>query len=126
MTTTTITDVRTIGVNVADQTAALAFYVETLGFEKLFDAPITDSMRWVVVGPRDATTSIALIDSAGELAAGTDTGIRFVVPDAAAEHASMRERDINVSELLLWDGVPPMYTFDDVDGNRLYVVEESG
>ena len=36
----------------------------------------------------------------------------------------MRERGVNVGELLRWDGVPPMYTFDDPDGNRFYVVEE--
>ena len=37
----------------------------------------------------------------------------------------MRERGVNVGELLRWDGVPPMYTFDDPDGNRFYVVEEA-
>ncbi len=25
-------------------------------------------------------------------------------------------------ELLEWDGLPPMFTFDDPDGNRFYVV----
>ena len=37
----------------------------------------------------------------------------------------MHDRGIRVGELLLWDGVPPMFTFDDPDGNRFYVVEES-
>ena len=81
-------------------------------------------MRWITVAAAGAATSIALAQRDGE-SAGTDTGIRFVVPDAAAEHASMRERGVNVGELLLWDGIPPMFTFDDPDGNRFYVVEES-
>ena len=124
MATTTITDVRTIGVNVSDQDDALRFYVDMLGFEKQFDAPITDTMRWITVAAPGAATSIALLGADTENA-GTDTGIRFVVPDAAAEHASMHDRGIRVCELLLWDGVPPMFTFDDPVGNHFYVVEES-
>jgi lactoylglutathione lyase len=46
------------------------------------------------------------------------------VPDAAAEHAAMLERGVTVGDVLRRDGVPPMYTFDDPDGNRFYVVEE--
>ncbi len=70
-------------------------------------------------------TSIALQAADGAADVGVDTGIRFTVPDAEAEHAAMRERGVNVGELLRWDGVPPMYTFDDPDGNRFYIVEES-
>jgi len=122
---TTIADVRTIGINVADQDAAIDFYVTTLGFEKRLDAPISPTMRWIEVAPPGATISIAL--QATEVAAnvGGDTGIRFAVPDADAERAAMQERGVNVGEVLRWDGVPPMYTFDDPDGNRFYIVEES-
>ena len=34
MTTTSITDVRTIGVSVTNQDAAISFYLDKLGFEK--------------------------------------------------------------------------------------------
>jgi lactoylglutathione lyase len=125
MSTTTIADVRTIGINVADQDDALAFYTDTLGFEKRLDAPISDTMRWVEVAPPGAATSLALNASESAAEAGVDTGIRFTVPDAEAEHAAMRERGVNVGELLRWEGVPPMYSFDDPDGNRFYIVEES-
>ena len=53
-----------------------------------------------------------------------DTGVRFTVPDAEAEHVAMRERGVNVGAVLRLDGVPPMFTFDDPDGNRFYVIEE--
>jgi len=125
MPSTTIDDVRTIGINVTDQDAALAFYVTTIGFEKRLDAPISPTMRWIEVAPPGAATSIALGANEGAEAGGIDTGIRFAVPDAEAEHDAMRERGVNVGELLRWDGVPPMYTFDDPDGNRFYVVEEA-
>lgn len=122
---TTITDVRTIGVNVTNQDNAIAFYVATLGFEKRLDAPISPTMRWIEVAPPGATTSIALNANEGTTDVAADTGIRFTVPDAEAEHAAMRERGVNVGDVLRWEGVPPMYTFDDPDGNRFYIVEEA-
>ena len=121
---TSITDVRTVAVTVTNQADALGFYVDTLGFEKRLDAPISPTARWIEVAPSGATTSIALNAGDGVGDGGSDTGIRFTVPDAEAEHASMRECGVNVGDLIRLDGVPPMYTFDDPDGNRFYIVEE--
>ena len=120
---TTITDVRTIAIDVANQDDAIAYYVETLGFEKRLDAPISPTTRWIEVAPTGASVSIALNAADGTGARPTDTGVRFTVPDASAEHASMQKRGVKVGELLTWEGVPPMFTFDDPDGNRFYVVE---
>ena len=120
MTVTTLIDVRTVAIVVRDQDAALAFYLDTIGFEKRLDAELGPGMRWIEVAPPGASTSIAL--NAGATP-GSDTGIRFTVPDADAEHAAMRARGVNVGEVLRWEGVPPMYTFDDPDGNRFYIVE---
>lgn len=124
MPSTTIADIRTIGVNVASQDKALAFYVDVLGFEKRLDAPISPTQRWIEVAPPGATTSIALQAAEGPAGVGVDTGIRLTVPDAASEHSAMRTRGIHVGELLRWDGVPPMFAFDDPDGNRYYIVED--
>jgi catechol 2,3-dioxygenase-like lactoylglutathione lyase family enzyme len=82
-------------------------------------------MRWIDVAPPGATTSIALIAGDGTPAATAETGVRFTVPDAEAEHNAMRARGVNVGDVLRWDGVPPMYTFDDPDGNRFAIVEVS-
>jgi lactoylglutathione lyase len=120
---TTITDVRTIAIDVADQDDAIAYYVGTLGFEKRLDAPISPTTRWVEVAPAGASVSIALNAAQGAGADPTDTGIRFTVPDASAEYDSMQQRGVNVGDLLAWEGVPPMFSFDDPDGNRFYVVE---
>jgi lactoylglutathione lyase len=125
MTTTSITGVRTIGITVASQDDAIDFYVDRLGFEKRLDAAISPTTRWIEVAPPGASTSIALNVAEGASPEGTDTGVRFSVPDAAAEQARMRERGVDVGELLRLDDVPPMFTFDDPDGNRFYVVEES-
>ena len=125
MQSTTISDVRTIGINVANQDDAISFYVTTLGFEKRLDAPISPTMRWIEVAPPGAGTSISLQATDGAADVGVDTGIRFSVPNADAEHAAMRERGVNVGELLSWDEVPPMFAFDDPDGNRFYIVQAS-
>ena len=125
MPATSITDVRTIGINISNQDQALAFYVDMLGFEVRLDAAISPTTRWIEVAPPGAGTSIALDTAEESSAVGTDTGVRFTVPNARTEHAAMRERGVDVGELLRWEDVPPMYTFDDPDGNRFYVVEES-
>jgi catechol 2,3-dioxygenase-like lactoylglutathione lyase family enzyme len=125
MPATSITDVRTVGVTVTNQDDALAFFVDTLGFEKRLDAPISPTMRWVEVAPPGAKTSIALTAAEATTAdVGTDTGVRFTVPNAAAEHAALQERGVDVGDLLRWEGIPPMFSFDDPDSNRFYIVEE--
>lgn len=121
---TTITDVRTIAIDVRDQDAALAFYTDTLGFEKRLDAPISPTTRWIEVAPHGAGTSIALTEADdASTPIGTETGIRFTVPDAEAERQALQARGVTVGELLRWDDVPTMFTFDDPDGNRFVVVE---
>lgn len=120
-----LTAVRTVGVPVTDQDKALEFYVETLGFEKVMDAPLPELQgRWIVVTPPDASTSIALIKASEKIPAGTDTGIRFATTDAAAAHQYLTGRGVDVDELLNWPGVPPMFDFRDQDGNQLYVTQE--
>ena len=116
-----VTRMRTVGVPVSDQDKALEFFVGTLGFEKRLDARIGESFRWVTVAAPGASATVALIASPGT---GADTGIRFLVPDAPAEHAAMRQRGIDVGDLLRWPGVPPMYEFNDPDGNKFEIVEE--
>jgi catechol 2,3-dioxygenase-like lactoylglutathione lyase family enzyme len=120
----TIADVRTVAIGVRDQEAAVNFYVDTLGFEKRLDAPISPEMRWIEVAPRGARISLALTQAERLTDMTTDTGIRYVVPEVEAERAVMKERRVNVGEVIGWEGVPPMYSFDDPDGNRYYIVEE--
>jgi lactoylglutathione lyase len=121
---TTITDVRTIGIAVADQNQALKFYRDTLGFEVRLDG-VAGDMRWLEVAPPGATVSLALTTSIGETTSNRETGIRFVVPDATTEHTALRTGGVSVGELLAWPGVPPMFTFDDPDGNQFVVVEQT-
>ena len=114
-----ITDVRAVAIPVADQRRARDFYTDALGFETRLDAPL-GSGRWIELAPPGATTSIALVTGA---AIGVDTGIRLTTADAAADHQALGAAGVDVGELLRYPGVPPMFSFRDPDGNRLYVVE---
>jgi catechol 2,3-dioxygenase-like lactoylglutathione lyase family enzyme len=125
-TRTRITDVRTIAVPVTDQDRALDFYVGKLGFEKRMDAVFGPGMRWIEVAPPGATTSIALATAREGVPAGVETGIRLTTGDAAADHADLRARGVDVdAEVLNMGGAPPMFTFRDQDGNRLVIVQNA-
>ncbi|HVV14367.1 VOC family protein [Amycolatopsis sp.] len=116
---TRITQVRTIGVPVADQDRALDFYVGRLGFEKRLDVSYGD--RWVEVAPPGSETTIALVRSETP---GVDTGIRLTTADAGGDHAELRGHGVDVdAEVLHWQGVPPMFGLRDPDGNRLVLIE---
>lgn len=56
-----ITRVDVVPVYVNDQDAALDFYVNKLGMEKLRDDPMGPDARWVQVKPKGGDTSIVLV-----------------------------------------------------------------
>ena len=120
---TTITTIRTVAVPVRDQDAAIAFFVDRLGFELRMDAELSEGFRWVEVAPPDAPVSVALVAASDELPSGIDTGIRFVTTDAAAEHASKTEQGGDVGELMRWPDEPLIFEFRDPDGNVFYLAE---
>jgi catechol 2,3-dioxygenase-like lactoylglutathione lyase family enzyme len=109
---------------VTDPDRALEFYVGVLGCEPVADEKVgPDSFRWLEVRPPGSTVGIALITGEDDRPAGADTGIRLATPDAAAAHRGLTAAGVEVGELLLWDGAPPMFVFCDPDGNRLYLVQ---
>src|SRR5258708_18353942 len=123
-TATHITHIGNVAVPVTDQELALAFYTETLGFEKRRDATFGPGMRWIEVAPEGATTSIALVAAADGQPTGVDTGIRLITEDADADHTSLTEHgvDVDADIIRFGGGVPPMFVFRDPDGNRLVIV----
>ena len=121
-TTTRITELGTVGVPVSDQDRALEFYVEKLGFETRIDAPYGEGERWVEVAPPGATTSIALIRAREGIPTGINTQLRLTTANAEADHETFRSLGIDVDPELLRYPVP-MFTFRDVDGNTLVLVE---
>ena len=120
---TKITEVRTVAIPVSDQDRAVAFYTESLGFEKRLDAPFPGG-RWIEVAPPGGAVSVALAPPGPGSTVGVDTGIRLTTEDAEADHAELLSRGVDADpEVLRFEGVPPMFSFRDPDGNTLYVVE---
>jgi len=119
-----IREIRAVGIPVTDQDAALKFYAETLGFEVRVDTPVPQlGGRWIMLAPPGSEVLIALVAEHDGVPAGVETGIRFHTPDAAATHAALQDRGVEVGELLRWPGVPAMFEVRDRDGNRFEIVE---
>jgi len=120
--TTMFEGLSTVAIPVTDQDRTKALF-EKLGFETRFDADLGDGFRWLELAPPGAVTSIALVASGDCLPTGIDTGIRLVTSDAHAAHAGLVALGLPVGELLDWPTAPLMFSFCDLDGNRLYVAE---
>jgi catechol 2,3-dioxygenase-like lactoylglutathione lyase family enzyme len=121
-----LTQVGRVCVTVADTDHAIDFYVGTLGFEKVVDLPMGESMRWVEVALRGTPTTIALAPPPnGTAAGGAQTGIILDTTDVDADHAALKAAGADVdAEVTRWGGpVPPMFWLRDPDGNSLIVVQ---
>ena len=119
--TTRITKVGTVILPVGDRDAALELFTGTFGFETRVDAEFAPGQRWIEVAPPSAETSIALV--ARDASQGVE--ISFATDDAEADHAAMLEAGVEADPELIHmgEGVPPMFTFRDPDGNRFRMVE---
>ena len=123
---TKVTAVRTTAILVTDQDRQLAFYTDQLGLAVRWDQYMEQlNGRWIDLVPDggdQATPGIALVPANGG-PTGVDTGIRLAVGDAKALHADLSAAGVDVGELLVWPGVPPMFALTDPEGNRVYIVE---
>jgi lactoylglutathione lyase len=120
-----ISAIATVGIPVTDQDRALAFYTETLGMQRQLDVPLPQmGGRWITVAPTGGATTIALLRAHDGVPAGVETGIRLASPNAAAAHQRLRDRGVDVGELLCWEGVPPMFAVHDPDGNGLEIIQQ--
>jgi catechol 2,3-dioxygenase-like lactoylglutathione lyase family enzyme len=127
-TRTRISKVGTVVVPVSDQERAIAFYVETLGFEKRIDVPFGNGYRWVEVAPADSVTTIAIVPPPpGKPTGAVETGIVLHTDDIDAAHADLRASavDVDAEVSRMGDPVPPMFWFRDPDANTLLIVESS-
>lgn len=114
---------------VADQDAAVDFYVEKLGWEKRADEIYGEGSRWIEVGPPDAVTVLALVkpDDVGapSEAAGSYKGISLVTDDMDTAYKNLSDRGVAFTdppEEMPW-GQRATW-FDDPDGHRFFLVEE--
>jgi catechol 2,3-dioxygenase-like lactoylglutathione lyase family enzyme len=115
ITSSHITGIRTVSIPVESQDGALRFYVDTLGFTLLRDAP-TPNGRWIELAPGDDSVILTLEPAAANMTRGA-IGVRFTTDDIEAAHAALTDRKVEADDILRWPGIPAMFAFRDPDGN---------
>ena len=110
--------------SVSDQDAAVAFYVDRLGWEVRSDVRFggDDEHRWVEVAPPGSVARLALNLPMGGQPGGAAVGIE--VADVLAEHARLSALggvDVD-AEPMQMPGAPLMFALRDPDGNSVWVV----
>jgi catechol 2,3-dioxygenase-like lactoylglutathione lyase family enzyme len=126
-----ITRIHSATVLVRDQDAALDFYVNKLGFEKLSDDAYGENSRWVTVAPPGAATALALtrpedmgMDPGVEFG-GRGIGISLIADDIDATYQQLSERGVQFTappERMPWGSKATW--FSDPDGNSFFLSEE--
>lgn len=124
--TTRANKIATVIIPVADQDAAVDFYVDKLGFGKRVEVPFEDHYRWIEVGLGSEATTIALAPPPPEAAVGKrQTGISLQTDDIDAYHAQLQQAGVDVDPEVhrMGDPVPPMFWLRDPEGNTLMVIQ---
>jgi catechol 2,3-dioxygenase-like lactoylglutathione lyase family enzyme len=126
MASMTITRVGRVILPVSHQDKALEFYIGTLGFEVVADMPFGDGNRWLEVAPAGSDARIALQPPPGGISAEKGQScVCFSTTDLDADYAALKERGVDVDELMGGEGdVPRMFFFRDPDGNNLLEVSD--
>ena len=120
-----ITQVSRVMVPVLDQDEAISFYTTKLGFSLVADVAFGDGERWVEVAPPGGGAAIALVPSQAQYRPGRMSGIALESSDPRADHAELRNADVDVDSELMGGagGVPLLFFFRDQDANQLMIVE---
>ncbi|MEV4420601.1 VOC family protein [Patulibacter sp. NPDC049589] len=122
---TTLTNIGVAMFTVADQDAAIAFYVAKLGFELRADVRFGEhgEMRWVEVAPPGSVARLALNPAMGGSEPG-GSGIGVDTLDVLGEHERLSALGVDVDpKPFRSPGAPLLFMLRDPDGNHIAVVE---
>src|SRR5215216_4312894 len=129
-----IKDVPLTGVFVNNQEAAVEFYTNKLGLEKIEDEPYGESgARWITVSPVGSRIMIALEKAEQDYEkaqVGRSEGRPVLVlstNDIHATYERLRERGVRFLEepvLYPWGGIGARFL--DQDGSLIFLQQESG
>lgn len=117
------TRVLSVSVPVSDQDAALTFYTEVLGCELRTDVEVWPGARMIEVVPPGSSVALVLLPPDSQI----PVAIRLGTSDAQHAHATVREAGVTLhnEDLVRMEGVPPMFSFTDPDGNGLVYMEDT-
>ena len=110
---------------VRDYDEAIAFYVDQLGFTLRCDDRISETKRWVVVGPPSGSAGILLAKATSTRQAaviGNQTGGRVFLfletDDFERDHQAYKARGIRFVEEPRAEEYGTVAVFEDLYGNR--------
>ena len=123
-----ISHIHSVTIAVRDQDAALDFYTNVLGWEKVIDQPMGPDMRFLTVVPPGAATQLVLAHeswAAEFVKRGGPTGISFITRDIDETHKTFSGRGVRFKEpieMMPW-GQRATWFFD-IDDNEFFLNEE--
>jgi len=109
--------IQLFSIPVSDQERAKAFYVDTLGWERVRDDAMDPDQRWVQVRPRGGETSITLVTWFESMPAGSMRGVVIETDDLEADQAALLASGVRVDAAIEEAPWGRWVTFDDPDGN---------
>ena len=116
---------------VADYDEAISFYTEKLGFNLIEDTVLTETKRWVVVGPKGSNECSILLAKAAndeqQSRTGNQTGGRVFLflytDDFWRDYESYRERGVVFVRGPLTESYGTVAVFKDLYGNLWDLLE---
>jgi catechol 2,3-dioxygenase-like lactoylglutathione lyase family enzyme len=113
-----VNNLEVISVPVSDQDRAKRFYADALGFTVLMDSQFGEDMRWVMLRPPGARTSITLVTWFDTMPAGSLKGSVLGCDDLEQTVGELTGRGVTFNEETIEEAPWGRWkTFDDPDGN---------
>jgi predicted enzyme related to lactoylglutathione lyase len=114
-----ITHIKFVGVPTRDQSRALKFYTEQLGFEVSTDQPFNEKQRWIELRIANSPTRIVLFTPDGqEDRIGTFFNGSIGCDDVEATYRQLRERGVEFTAEPQKQPWGTFAVFKDPDGNQ--------
>ena len=117
-------------VPVADVDRAVAFYRDGIGFVLDHDITVSETVRFAQLTPPGSGCSVVVSRGMVDMAPGSQRGLQLVVPDVLAAREELRERGVEVSDVVVFSPQGPrphaegdalqnvgFVHFSDPDGN---------
>ena len=117
-----IRGIKFVTIPVRDQSKALAFYTEKLGFTIATDQPFGNGQRWIELRIPGAETRVTLFTPPGqEHLIGTFMSFSLWSDDVDATYEQLRAKGVEFEAPPKREGWGTSVTLVDPDGNKLHV-----
>ena len=117
-----IKGIKFVGVPVADQDRALAFYTEKLGFGVVTDQPMGPGQRWIELKIPGSDTGLSLFTPPGhEARVGQFVNFSFYSNDVEKSYAELKAKGVEFLGPPKKEQWGTSVLFKDSEGNQLHL-----